>query len=84
MHCITGYLFIDLSFPHVNSVNSGILKEKYLGTPFLFKVPTIDVVTKQVKGLGMGCMLYKVDISLAFRHIKGPQWQSGNTLASHL
>ena len=63
-------VIIDLSFPFGQSVNSSISKDTYLGTPFLLKIPTIDTVTDQVKALGKGCMLYKVDISLAFRHIK--------------
>ena len=61
---------LDLSFPFGNSVNSGISKDIYLGTPFLLKMSTIDTITDQVKALGKGCMLYKVDISCAFRHIK--------------
>ena len=63
-------VIIDLSFPHGTSVNSGVTKDKYLGTPFILKLPTIDTVTDQIKALGKGCMLYKVDISRAFRHIK--------------
>ena len=53
-----------------NSVNSGISKDKYLGTPFILKLPTIDIITDQVRALGRGCMLYKINISRAFRHIK--------------
>ena len=30
----------------------------------------MDVILDQVKRLGKGCLLYKVDISIAFRHIK--------------
>ena len=63
-------VIIDLSFPHGTSVNSGVTKDKYLGTPFILKLPTIDTVTDQIKALGRGCMMYKVDISRAFRHIK--------------
>ena len=63
-------VIIDLSFPFGQSVNSGISKDTYLGTPFLLKLPTTDTITDQVKALGRGCMLYKVDISHAFRHIK--------------
>ena len=63
-------VIIDLSFPHGTSVNSGVTKDKYLGTLFILKLPTIDTVTDQIKALGKGCMLYKVDISRAFRHVK--------------
>ena len=67
VHC---RVIVDLSFPMGNSVNSGIAKEKYLGTPFILKLPIIDTITDQVRALGRGCMLYKIDISCAFTHIK--------------
>ena len=63
-------VIIDLSFPKGLSVNAGIGKDRYLGTPFLLKLPTIDTITNQIKVLGRGCMLYKIDISRAFRHVK--------------
>ena len=61
---------MDLSFPHGNSVNAGIAKDIYLDTPFILKLPTIDNITNQMKSLGRGCKLYKVDISRAFHHVK--------------
>ena len=63
-------VIIDLSFPKGLSVNAGIGKDRYLGTPFLLKLPTIDTIRNQIKALGKGCMLYKIDISRAFRHVK--------------
>ena len=63
-------VIIDLNFPHGTSVNSGVTKDMYLGTPFVLKLPTIDTVTDQIKALGRGCMMYKIDISRAFRHVK--------------
>ena len=63
-------VIIDLSFPHGQSVNAGIPKDQYLGTPFVLKLPTVDTITDQIKALGKGCKLYKVDISRAFRHVK--------------
>ena len=59
-------VIIDLSFPHGTSVNSGVSKDTYLGNPFLLKFPTIDNVAHQIRALGRGGMLYKVDISCAF------------------
>ena len=61
---------MDLSFPHGYSVNNGVQSDKYLGTPFLLTLPTIDNITNQVKKLGKGCHLYKIDLSRAFRHVK--------------
>ena len=63
-------VIIDLSFPHGTSVNAGIAKDIYLHTPFILKMPTINNITHQIKTLGRGCQLYKVDISRAFRHVK--------------
>ena len=63
-------VIVDLSFPHGSSVNDGVQLDKYLGTPFILTLPTIDNITNQVKKLGKGCHLYKIDLSRAFRHIK--------------
>ena len=41
-----------------------------MGTSFILKLPTLDTITDQIKALGRGCKLYKVDISRAFRHVK--------------
>ena len=59
-------VIIDLSFPHGTSVNSGVTKDTYLGTPFVLKLPTIDTVTDKIKALGRGCVMYKVDLSRAY------------------
>ena len=63
-------VIIDLSFPQGQSVNTGIPKDHYLDTLFVLKLPTVDTITDQIKVLGKGCMLYKVDISRVFRHVK--------------
>ena len=61
---------VDLSYPEGQSVNAGVSKDQYLGTPFLLTLPSIDVITQKVKKLGRGSLLYKTDISRAFHHIK--------------
>ena len=63
-------VIIDLSFPQGRSVNAGSAKDIYLGTPFALKLPTIDHITNRVRKLGKGCMIYKIDIKRAFRHVK--------------
>ena len=63
-------VIIDLSFPHGRSVNAGSARDVYLGTPFALKLPTIDHITKRIKSLGRRCMIYKIDIKRAFRHVK--------------
>ena len=42
----------------------------YLGTPFLLTLPTIDDITSKIIKLGKGSLLYKIDVSRAFRHVK--------------
>ena len=61
---------MDLSFPHGRAVNTNISKDSYLGTDFILTLPSIDHITNKTKQLGKGSLIYKVDISRAFRHIK--------------
>ena len=77
-------VIIDLSWPLGASVNAGIDKTSYLDSPFSLIFPTVDDITDQLTRLGRGALLFKVDISRAFRHIKvdprdydllGLQWQ---------
>ena len=63
-------VIIDLSFPQGQAVNSNISNTKYLGTEFVLTLPSIDTITNKVKQFGRGSLLYKIDISRAFRHVK--------------
>ena len=63
-------VIIDLSFPTGKSVNAGVDSEQYLGSKFLLTLPTIDTITNKLVKLGRGALLYKIDISRAFRHVK--------------
>ena len=63
-------VIIDLSFPHGGAVNSNISKDHYLGTDFILTLPSIDLITDKVRKLGRASLLYKIDISRAFRHVK--------------
>ena len=63
-------VIIDLSWPKGTSVNAGVDKNSYLGTDFALTFPTIDHITSEIKKVGAGAHLYKIDISRAFRHIK--------------
>ena len=60
-------VIIDLSWPIGASVNSGIDKDTYLGTPFALTFPTVDVITDELKHIGRGALLYKIDVSRALR-----------------
>ena len=63
-------VIVDLSWPKGNSINDFVDSDEYMGTKFMLTFPSIDDITAQVVKLGRGCLLYKVDISRAFRHIK--------------
>ena len=63
-------VIMDLSFPQGGAVNTNISKDFYLGTDFILTLPYIDHITNKIKQLGKGSLIYKVDISRAFRHIK--------------
>ena len=61
---------MDLSWPEGHSVNFGVSKDVYLGTQFLLKYPSIDRITSSLRSLGPAAMIYKIDISRAFRQVK--------------
>ena len=62
-------VIVDLSFPQGESVNAGVVGEAYLGSQFCLTLPSIDYITNKVCLLGKGSLLYKIDISHAFRHV---------------
>ena len=63
-------VIVDLSWPQGASVNAGIDKFSYLSSAFALTFPTVDDITAELKRLGRGALLYKVDVSRAFRHVK--------------
>ena len=64
-------VIIDLSWPTGASVNAGIDKQTYLGSEFELTFPSVDDITNELKRLGRGARLYNVDVSRAFRLVKG-------------
>ena len=60
---------MDLSGPDGFSVNDAIHKCKYLDSYCTVQYPSIYHIIHQVKCIGPAALLYKVDISRAFRHI---------------
>ena len=62
-------VIIDLSWPKGASVNDGIEKNAYMGSEFKLTFPTIDNLTDELKKLGKGTHIYKVDVSQAFQHL---------------
>ena len=63
-------MIVDLSWPQGASVNAGINKSSYLNSDFDLTFPTVDHITAELRRLGCGTLLYKVDVSRAFGHIK--------------
>ena len=63
-------VIVDLSYPKGRGINAGIDKYSYLGSKFLLTLPSVDHITNKIKKLGRGALLYKIDISRAFRHLK--------------
>ena len=63
-------VIIDLSWPLGASVNTGIDKNAYIDAPFALTFPSVDDITNELKSLGRGAFLYKIDVSCAFRHVK--------------
>ena len=63
-------VIIDLSFPKGQSVNQGVPSDEYLNTSFILSLPTIDNITQKIRRYGKGSLIYKIDISRAFRHVK--------------
>ena len=61
---------LDLSWPKGASFNAGVTTDVYLGTYFKLTYPSSDHITQKLKELGPGAMLFKIDISRAFRHIR--------------
>ena len=61
---------MDLSWPEEASVNASVKKNIYLDTYFKLYYPSIDNITAALRNLGPGAMIYMIDISRAFRHLK--------------
>ena len=62
-------VILDLSFPVGKSVNDRVPKDQYFGSYFELKYPSVDDIVQSLKELGPTALLYKIDMSGAFRHI---------------
>ena len=61
---------VDLSWPKGASVNDFVHKCKYLDTYFTLQYPSVYDITNKLKDLGPGALLFKVEISRAFRQLR--------------
>ena len=62
-------IILDLTYPGVNSVNTSISKDEYLGQQVCLKYPTVDDLIWQINVHGPGCLLFKRDLRKAYRQI---------------
>ena len=60
---------IDLSWPKQASVNHFTKDNIYLNSVFKLQYPTIDDITDTLKNMGKDALLYKIDLSGAFRQL---------------
>ena len=77
-------VIVNLSYPEGRSVNSNIESEIYDGYAFDLSYPTIDNIVDEISKVGDNVLLYKLDISRAFRNLRieprdygvmGLQWE---------
>ena len=77
-------VILDLSFPDGCSVNSSIPGNELDGADFKLRLPTPKLLADKMRELGPGCLLYKVDLSRAYRQLRsdpldwpllGIQWE---------
>ena len=61
---------MDLSWPKGLSINDGVAKNKYLGSYFTLRYPSLDHITQALCELGPQALIYKIDISRASRHLR--------------
>ena len=61
---------VHLSWPKGHSVNAGVSKDIYLGSKFMLNFPSVGDIVESLIQLGPGSMLFKIDISQAFRQLK--------------
>ena len=60
-------VIVDFSFPPGKSINDGIPKTTYLEFVVEFSLPSVRSMVDRINFLGKGCLLFKRDLSGAFR-----------------
>ena len=60
---------VDLSFPEGFSVNDGIKSDEFLGQYDKLRFPNIDDLIKIIHKKGPACLLFKRDLSRAYRQL---------------
>ena len=63
-------VIVDLSWQQGKSINNRLCNDSFMGSVFKLKFPTVDDITERVQKLGGNCLLYKIYLQRAFRHLK--------------
>ena len=63
-------VIVDLSMPQDASINSGIPRNSLDGAPFKLRLPNPATLAAKILEYGQGCLLYKVDLSRAYRQLR--------------
>ena len=63
-------IIIDLSWPLEASVNHFTKANMYLSTVYKLQYPTVDNITETLLRLGPEAVIYKIDLSRAFRQLR--------------
>ena len=78
-------VILDLSFPADMSVNAAVPRGALEGCDFKMHLPNQNVLANRIAELGPGCLLYKGDLSRAYRQLRsdlfdwallGVQWDT--------
>ena len=62
-------VIIDLSFPEGQAVNSGMIKDNYMGMEVKLSFPGTDQLALRIYRLGPKAHMYKIDLSRYFRQL---------------
>ena len=62
-------VILDLSFPKGAAINDFVSKEFYLGEKMDLVYPKVDDFIQLIKQKGQGCLLFKTDLSRAYRQL---------------
>ena len=62
-------IILDLSYPKDKSVNDFVSKDFYLGNRINLTYPGVDDLVAIVKAKGQSCLLFKRDLSRAYRQL---------------
>ena len=63
-------VIIDLSFPQGGSVNDGVARNFFQGTPTSYTLPTVHDLAQRIIEIGPGALLWKSDLERAYRQLR--------------